>query len=269
MRLLKRKKKKDELAELGIKDDELIDFKEFEEFEEELKKQKETKPEDLAKNFVFELPNGCPICGGDVKGNDYYRYFCDHCNVLFDKKDILEKEFGKSIADASKKPIRKTVLNAEERAELEKKRKDLKDRVYKEFSEEQKQELVEETEEEKEEEPEEEAEPEPEEPEEVEEPEEEEPEPEPEEPEPEEPEDFEEDEPEEEPAPEPEKIEYELEEPDRIIASSQSDKMHAGNCHFVKKINPENRIYLDSIEQGEEQGYEMCVCLRRLKAMQR
>jgi hypothetical protein len=77
--------------------------------------------------------------------------------------------------------------------------------------------------------------------------------------------------PEEEPAaePEPEKEDYELEDEGKIIASKESTKMHTGQCHFVKKIHPHNRIYFETTEQGEEQGYEMCVCLRRMKARQR
>lgn len=59
--------------------------------------------------------------------------------------------------------------------------------------------------------------------------------------------------------------EYELEEESKIIASTQSTKMHKGTCHFVKKINPENRQYLSNTKEGEKKGYNLCVCLRRLK----
>ena len=65
------------------------------------------------------------------------------------------------------------------------------------------------------------------------------------------------------------KEEYDLEDEKKIIASSQSTKIHKGNCHFVKKIHPENRIYFETAEEGEEKKYEMCVCLRRLKAMEK
>ncbi|MBW2972514.1 hypothetical protein KY359_05755 [Candidatus Woesearchaeota archaeon] len=266
-----RKKKDKDLDDLDLEESEVIDFSEFEDFEEELKKKKDLKPEDIERTFIFHVENGCPICGGDVKGNDYYRYFCEKCNVLFDKKDILEKEFGKSVADSAKiGPVRKTCLSEDERNELDRKRKELKDRIYRTFSEEQKEELKEEAGERAEEEAVESEEKEEEvletdEPEEIEEVIEELPE----EPGYEEPEPEEEAEPEDEPEPVPEKEEYELETPDRIIASNQSTKMHKGDCHFVKKINPENRIYLNSVEEGEERGYEMCVCLRRLKAMQR
>jgi ubiquinol-cytochrome c reductase subunit 6 len=261
-----KKKKNDEFDEeldaLGD-DEEIIDFKEFEEFEEKAKREKGARLEDIEKNFIFHVPRGCPICGGDVKGNDHYRYFCEQCNVLFDKKDILEKEFGKSVAEVGK--VRKTRLSDDERAELERKRKELKERVFKTFTQQEKRELVEEAEGRKEEEL-----PEPE------------PEPEPEaddttageETAEETPADTEEEqEPEAEPelgeGPEPGKGEYGLESADKVIASKESTKMHSGACHFVKKIHPQNRIYLGSTEQGEEQGYEMCVCLRRMKAKQR
>jgi hypothetical protein len=286
------RRKKKELEDLGLAEEEIIDFKEFEEFDEKAGKEKGVKPEEIEKTFIFHISNGCPICGSDVKGNDYYRYFCEECNVLFDKKDIIEKEFGKSIRETA---IRKTRLSDAEKEELEKKRKELKERIYRTFTKEEKKELAEEAEQRKEEEaeepeeveeveaevipptrpalealaeePEEETEePEEEAHEEAEEPEAEEPE-EVEEPETEEPEEVEPEEPEtEEPA---EKEEYELESPDKVIASKESDKMHKGDCHFVKKIHPKNRIYLNSIEEGEEQGKDLCVCLRRLRAMQR
>lgn len=241
-----RKKKDKDIEKLGLKEDEILEFKEFEDIHEE----KDFKAGEFEKNFIFHIENGCPICAGDVKGNDHYRYFCERCNVLFDKKDIIEAEFGRRPGH-----VRKTSLTEDEREELEKKRKELKDRIFRTFTEEQKKELVEEAEE-REKEPE----PGPDEAEE-----------EPEETEPEE--GLEETEPEEEPE-EPEeesekREEYELEEPEKIIASNGSTKMHRGDCHFVKKIHPENRVYLDSIGDGEEKGYEMCVCLRRLKAMQR
>lgn len=279
----KKKKKKDEdyLSGIGIKDEEIIDFSEFEEFEDEVKKSEDVDPEVLLRSFIFEVPGGCPICGGDVKGNDHYRFFCEHCNVLFDKKDIMEKEFGRSPAESGVRGVKRTKLTAEEREDLEKRRKELSDRIFRTFSEEKKEELVGQAEEEsadEEDEPveteepgdvekivdEEPSEPEDEEPaepveadyEDVEEPD-------------EEPDEDEGDgEPDEEETGPP-REEFDLESPDTIIASSQSSKMHKGDCHFVKRIHPDNRIYLDSIEQGEEEGYELCVCLRRLKAMQR
>ena len=57
---------------------------------------------------------------------------------------------------------------------------------------------------------------------------------------------------------------FELEETDDIlVASDKSDKIHHGRCHFIKKIHKENRIYLKSIEEGQAQVKDLCVCLRR------
>ncbi|MBN1544429.1 hypothetical protein JW898_03120 [Candidatus Woesearchaeota archaeon] len=263
-----RKRKDKDLGKLDLDEGEVIDFSEFEEFDEDSAEKKGLRPEDIERSFIFHVEHGCPICGGDVKGNDYYRYFCEGCNVLFDRKDILEKEFGKSVAEAgSIGPVRKTKLTDGEREELDRKRRELKDRVFKEFSEKQKKALVVKAEERAEEEAVESEEKE----EEVLETE-----------EPEGMEEIAEEIPEEagetgqedkiEEGPEPageEKEEYELETPDRIIASNQSNKMHKGDCHFVKRIHPKNRIYMTSIDEGEGQGYQMCVCLRRMKALQR
>lgn len=38
--------------------------------------------------YVKILENGCPICGGDVKGNFKFRYLCINCNILFRYKDL-------------------------------------------------------------------------------------------------------------------------------------------------------------------------------------
>lgn len=41
------------------------------------------------------IKEGCPICGGDVKGSNDDGYYCAHCNVLFKRKD-LDLGFGKA-----------------------------------------------------------------------------------------------------------------------------------------------------------------------------
>ena len=72
--------------------------------------------------------------------------------------------------------------------------------------------------------------------------------------------------PPEETAPETSKISpdnYGLESEQTIIASEKSSKIHQGQCHFVKKIHKENRIYLSTVEEGKQRGYALCVCLRR------
>lgn len=37
---------------------------------------------------IVTVSSGCPICGGDVKGNDDYRFFCRPCNLLFRRADL-------------------------------------------------------------------------------------------------------------------------------------------------------------------------------------
>lgn len=257
---------KDDLQGLELDEEDIIDFNEF----------AEEKTDDLNKTFVFVITDGCPICGGEVKGNDHLKYFCKKCNLLFDKKDIIDDEWNDRFRGAG--AVRKTKLSEEELAALEKKKKELKDRVFSAFSDEQKEELVEAAEElPVEEELDSSAE------EEVDTGEE------------EEPiersvdldavtsalgggtveaefEDIDEDASEEvdetaeEVVDEEPQETYELEEAGTIIASKESTKIHSGQCHFVKKIHPENRIYYDSIADAQDDGYEMCVCLRRMKA---
>jgi len=76
----------------------------------------------------------------------------------------------------------------------------------------------------------------------------------------------EEEQPTEEKDPEPTIEDKGLESPDKIVASDSSTKMHSGDCHFVKKIRPENRIFLSSLQEGLDKDYLLCVCLRRKKA---
>jgi len=247
---MKSKKEDDELEDIELEDGDIIEFDEF-----NPKKKKDVKQGDIEKNFIFTISNGCPLCHGEVKGNDFYRYFCENCNVLFDKKDIMEKEFGKNLEEAV---VRKRTLTDDDKSTLAVKRKELSGRIFDKFSPKEREELKKEAEEieEKIEEPEEvEAEMIPPHPEEAE---------------------KEVEEEVQESASEPEEVEekprdaeYTLESSDVIIASGQSTKMHAGDCHFVRKIHPDNRIHLDSIDAGKEKGYEMCVCLRRRKARQR
>ncbi|NQU78293.1 hypothetical protein HQ545_00840 [Candidatus Woesearchaeota archaeon] len=237
-------RKKNELDDLGLSEDDIIEFDENE---------KAPKTDDIELNFIYLFPKACPICGGDVKGNDHFHYYCRKCNILFDRDHLSE---GGTC-------IRKTSLTSDERKELEKKRSELSERMNNVFSEKiikedlpktptqeepiQKPDIIEPTtmpsandltkhlmpeptvEEDL-------------------------------------PDAHEEIEEVIEESPEPVKTDYALENENRIIASSQSTKMHSGACHFVKKIHPENRIYLGSIKDGESEGYEMCVCLRRLKA---
>lgn len=284
--MFSKKKKKD-----GLDLDDEEDFDEESDEEEDLSEddsEKNATQEEIEKNFVFEIEGGCPICGGLVRGNAHYKYFCKDCNVLFGQKDIVSEDDHFLNKDAP--APRKKKLSSEEKTELEKKRRILKDKIYDEFSEKKKQELklaAEERAEEKDEEPLEASEPVPvsdkyveegsgdgedivehsrpahvtdindilnalgstvREAEIVS----------------EEHEESADSDAEEAPA-EKETASSGLE-PGRIIASTQSKKLHEGSCHFVKKIQKDKRVYFNTIEAGTAEGYEPCVCLRRMIA---
>jgi hypothetical protein len=38
---------------------------------------------------VETIQYGCPICHSDVKGNEEYMYYCEHCNILYRKEDLI------------------------------------------------------------------------------------------------------------------------------------------------------------------------------------
>ncbi len=44
---------------------------------------------------VFIVKNGCPLCGGDVVGNDDVKYYCKRCNLLFNKSELRIQRQGK------------------------------------------------------------------------------------------------------------------------------------------------------------------------------
>ncbi|MFC1723079.1 hypothetical protein ACFL0V_02990 [Nanoarchaeota archaeon] len=266
---------------LNLSEDLIIDLDDFEDLEEDEATKKKMTLEEYEKHFIFQIERGCPICRSDVRGNDHFKYFCKTCNILFDKHEIVKKDFGKHGDEKVK--LRVIPLTDEQKATLQNKKQAMIERIQKAFGEE-----VEEPPEETEPIEEEPEENEPEEPEieseeqepktptgidssmldaisalgkpKIEEAEFEEVEPKETEPEETEPEETEPDKPEE---------TYEVEEESKIIASKESDKLHKGDCHFIKKIHPENRIYFDSLKLGEKEGYEPCVCLRRLIAKQK
>lgn len=39
---------------------------------------------------VLTIEHACPVCKGDVTGNDASLYFCKHCNLLF-RRSVLEQ----------------------------------------------------------------------------------------------------------------------------------------------------------------------------------
>ncbi|USN45325.1 MAG: hypothetical protein H6502_04690 [Candidatus Woesearchaeota archaeon] len=36
------------------------------------------------------IAKGCPICGGDVRGNDDIKFFCKGCNVTFSRRQLAK-----------------------------------------------------------------------------------------------------------------------------------------------------------------------------------
>jgi hypothetical protein len=44
---------------------------------------------DLPDAGIETVKKACPICKGDVKGNDVYLYFCKPCNILYKKEELL------------------------------------------------------------------------------------------------------------------------------------------------------------------------------------
>lgn len=41
---------------------------------------------------VETLSGACPLCGGDVKGDNEHKFFCSGCNILFEKAHLARKE---------------------------------------------------------------------------------------------------------------------------------------------------------------------------------
>jgi hypothetical protein len=199
---------------------------------------------------VYLVERGCPICHHDLKGNDELRYFCKDCNILFDHKDIhvLPEEYHDldKIRQHEEEKIDLTPFKTSP-TDKEKQFIDMPKEDAPLFPEKETPKKEEKKEEPKLPPP------------------------------PEETPEIEEqiiEETKEEPKPVPKKKPeikpgFELETEDKIIASSESDKLHAGNCRFVSNIHKTNRIYFASAAEGKLKGYELCVCLRRINALQR
>lgn len=199
---------------------------------------------------MYLVKKGCPLCKGDLRGNDEFKFFCKKCNILFDKKDIRKPKSQelaeKPLVDKEAEKLRKMLEKAKrEEEKIEKELQRAKREVSEGEIEEEKTEVekiveaaLEDTEEPCDEED-------------------------GEEPEKEEPKEEVEEEPEE------DAEVREMEEKGKIIVSEKSDKMHIPTCHFLRKIKRENWAVLDSIEEAEKQGYEKCVCVRRKLAKER
>lgn len=65
--------------------------------------------------MVENVIKACPLCGGDVKGNKKYRYYCKDCNILFTKKELvaskeqLEKHTKRTIVKKIKGKLLKQI----------------------------------------------------------------------------------------------------------------------------------------------------------------
>jgi hypothetical protein len=71
-------------------------------------------------NDVETIKNACPICHSDVKGSDVYLYYCQKCNVLYNKDELVldkrvvdnlvkEKVVGKFDKEKDKLKIEETL----------------------------------------------------------------------------------------------------------------------------------------------------------------
>ena len=47
---------------------------------------------------IETVQSACPICHSDVKGNDIFLYYCQQCNILFRREDlVLDKRAVESL----------------------------------------------------------------------------------------------------------------------------------------------------------------------------
>jgi len=66
----------------------------------------------ISSETIETIKEGCPICKGDVKGNDTYMFYCKQCNILFRKDELL---LGKSQVE---KILKKHIAEKYESADL-------------------------------------------------------------------------------------------------------------------------------------------------------
>ena len=45
---------------------------------------------------VEVIAHGCPVCKGEVSGNDEALFFCKQCNLLFSRKAVRQTVMPKS-----------------------------------------------------------------------------------------------------------------------------------------------------------------------------
>ena len=54
---------------------------------------------------------------------------------------------------------------------------------------------------------------------------------------------------------------YELQKKEALVASKESNKVHASNCPFANNIKAESRLSFESLKQASLYGYEGCECV--------
>lgn len=65
------------------------------------------------------IKKACPICKGDVRGNDVYLYFCKRCKILYKREELLLNT-PEQIHDAVKKSVVKKYVLDKENLDIEK-----------------------------------------------------------------------------------------------------------------------------------------------------
>jgi hypothetical protein len=46
-----------------------------------------------------------------------------------------------------------------------------------------------------------------------------------------------------------------------LVASKESNKVHASNCPFAKNIKPQTKQTFNAIEEATSYGYDTCACV--------
>ena len=45
---------------------------------------------------VQVIKGGCPICRGDVSGDDFAKFYCKRCNILFSRPSLIVDDEAKA-----------------------------------------------------------------------------------------------------------------------------------------------------------------------------
>lgn len=57
--------------------------------------------------FVKVIENGCPVCGGEVRGNTKVLYYCKECSLLFRSFQLKKPYIVKEVITDNKKILKK------------------------------------------------------------------------------------------------------------------------------------------------------------------